>query len=241
MRIRVAGLVVAATAMVLAGPAETRAQEATAAAGLEVVSAYIFRGATVSDEVSVQPFVDGTFYGVTLGTWANFNTDASQFDEIDYYASYELPLEDSPVGLSVGYTEYTYPTATATDELTGEASGLEADREVSLSASLDTILSPSAAVYYGIEGPFLEDGLYVELGVSHELAIDEKIGLNCGAALGYEAGDNVADEGFSHLTLTLGGNVGPFTANIAYVVETDDSVLVVDEEVYGGVGITLPL
>ena len=124
--VQVVTAAVAATCLVASMPAVA----ADAAAGVDVASAYIFRGATVLDEVVVQPYLEGAFYGVTVGTWANFNTDSSQFDEIDYYASYELPLgEAAPVGVTIGYTEYTYPTAV--DEL---GAGLEADREASIGA-----------------------------------------------------------------------------------------------------------
>ena len=56
--------------------------ETTGSFGLDVNSAYIFRGATVNDEVNVMPTAEVTFYGITFGTWGNFNTDAEQFDEI---------------------------------------------------------------------------------------------------------------------------------------------------------------
>ena len=241
MKVKDGDKIVLVATVLIAGVAVTFAGEANASAGLDVMSAYVFRGATVSDEVSFQPYVEGTFYGVTAGTWGNLNTDASQFDEIDYYASYDLPLGECPVGLSVGYTEYTYPTATSENPATGEVSGLEADREVRLSASLDTLLSPSATVSYGIEGPFLNKGIYIELGLEHEFPIGEKVSLTGGATVGYEAGDNVPSEGFSHATFSLAASVGPLTASAHYVLETDDDVLAIDEEFFGGLGIEFPL
>ncbi|MDA0989900.1 MAG: TorF family putative porin [Verrucomicrobia bacterium] len=233
---------VAAAALVCSA-ATVRAEDGSASAGADVVTAYIFRGVTINDDVNVQPWLEGSFYGVTIGTWANFNSKPSQFDEIDYYAGYDLPLEDSPVGLSLGYTEYTYPTAPAptTDPVTGVVTGTEADREVSISASLDSILSPSLAVYFGLEGPFLDEGMYIELGLSHEVAVDDSLTVSGGATLGYEAGDNYVENGFSHLTLSLGASMGALAASVNYVVETDDKVLVVGEDFYGSVGISLPL
>ncbi|MCE9614393.1 MAG: hypothetical protein K8T26_08960 [Lentisphaerae bacterium] len=215
---------------------------ATAAAGVDVVSAYVFRGATVNDEVNVQPTLEGAFYGVTLGTWGNLNTDSSQFDEIDYYASYSLPLGKCPVGLSVGYTEYTYPTAT--DE---EGAGLEADREANVVASYDlalcdqTTLSTSVGGYFGIEGPYLDQGIHLEAASSLEYAVNDDVALNGGASVGAEVGDNYEEHGVSYVQLSAGASYSALSAAINYVIETDDEIVAVDEEWFGSVGVTLPL
>ena len=217
------------------------AEEVTGSAGADITSAYIFRGGTVNDDVNVQPYIEAAAYGVTVGTWANLNTDASQMDEIDYYISYDLPLsEDAPVGISVGYCEYTFPTGTEdADPVTGATPALEADREVSVTLSADAPLSPSLFVGYGFEGPFLDEGIYLELSLEHDLDVTEDLAVNLGAALGYEAGDNFDENGFSHLTLSLGSSRGPFSFSLNYVVETDDDVLAVDEDFYFTIGASL--
>jgi hypothetical protein len=234
------GWMVLATAatVALGAVCAARADDATASAGADVVSAYIFRGATVNDEVNVQPALGGSFYGASLGTWANFNTDVSQFDEIDYTVGYGLPLgEESPMAVALGYTEYTYPTAV--DEL---GAGLEADREVSVGVTLSRVLfSPSATVFYGIEGPFLEDGLYIELKAGHKYALSEKAAVNGGVTVGLEEGDNVDNTGVSHVRLNVGASYGTLALGLNYIMETDSDVLAVDEDFYGSLGVTLPL
>jgi len=212
--------------------------EGTAEAGIDVVSAYVFRGETLNDEVNVQPALSGTWGALGLGTWGNFNTDSSQFDEIDYTASYDLPTgDDCPVGASLGYTEYTYPT-----QLDAAGAGLEADREVSLTLSpVDFPFGTSVMVAYGIEGPYLDEGIYVEVNAGHDLELNEDITLNGSATVGIELGDNVVDTGLAFVALGVGTAVGPIDIGVTFIIETDDGVRLVDEDVVGTASISIPL
>jgi hypothetical protein len=214
-------------------PSPVAAVETSGSAGVDVVSAYIFRGATVNDEVNVNPYLEVTVGDVVFGTWGNFNTDPEQFDEIDYYVSYDIPLPEDmevPLSLGVGYTEYTYH---GVEEI-------EADREVNLTLGLDTLFAPSLFVAYGIEGPFLEDGLYIELSGGYDYEVEDSgVTLSAGAALGYEAGDNFEENGFSHLTLSVGGSYGVGSLSLNYVVETDKDVVAVDEDFYVALGVSI--
>lgn len=231
--------------------AQEEAVSAEAAAGVDVASAYIFRGGTISDEVSVQPALEGAFGNLTLGTWANFNTDAEQFDEVDYYFSYALPLGDFPIGFSIGYTEYTYPAASHEHPgglAPGEVSpALEADREINIGASYETALndkltfSTGLGVNIGLEGPFLDDGLYVAAEAGLSQSVSDDLSLDFGAVLGSELGDNYEENGLSHATLTAGASYKFLAASVSYVVETDDEVLEVDEDVVGVLSLSLPL
>lgn len=238
----VMGAVVAGSAF-----AQDEGPSAEAAAGVDVASAYVFRGATVSDEVSVQPLLEGSFGNLTLGTWGNLNTDTEQFDEIDYYVSYALPLGDCPVGLSVGYTEYTYPTGTTTNDEGVITGGAEADREVNVAASFEQALSDALtlssglSVNIGLEGPFLDEGLYVAGELGLEQSVSDDMSVSLGAVLGAELGDNVDENGLSHVTLSAGVSYMMLAATVSYVIETDDKVLEVDEDVYGAVSLSLPL
>jgi len=205
----------------------------SASAGVDVTSAYIFRGATVNDDINVNPAASLGLGNFSAGVWGNFNTDSTQFDEIDVTLGYALPIE-GPVSVSVGYTEYTYPTQGTTN------GALEADRELSVSFGFDDLPgSPSVGVHYGIEGPFLDEGLYIELGAGHSVNLTEANALDLGVTVGYEAGDNFAENGFSHVLLSAGTDVGPAAVSINYVVETDEDVLAVDEEFFISVGVGL--
>lgn len=206
---------------------------ATAYAQLEVdvVSAYVFRGGTLSDEVNVQPgFGTTAFDGkVSVGTWGSFDTDESEFIEIDYFFGIEIPTGDSPVSAEIGYTEYTYP-------------GFEdpADREPYLMLGFG---DASLTIYYGIDGG-IDGDLYIELGYGYSMEIVENTSLDLSAALGYLSPDE-GDDGLSHLTLNAGTTLAvpesdySVTLGVSYVVETDDDVQEVDEEVYATVGFVL--
>ncbi len=209
---------------------------ASAEVSVDVVSAYIFRGATINDEVNVQPGFGTEAFGgaVNVGTWANFNTDTSDFDEIDYFFGIPLPLgEDSPVSVEVGYTEYTYPTA-----------GIEADREPYISFGTSAAgVDLSLGLFYGIDGG-IKDTLYAELGAETGMDVAENVALGVSAKLGYVDPDEGKD-GFSHLT--LGASLGltipeiekEVSLGVAYVVETDEDVLAVDEDLLFTIGFSL--
>ncbi|MGA0332653.1 MAG: hypothetical protein ACO3N7_08415 [Kiritimatiellia bacterium] len=218
---------IALTSAALAATALT----ASAQVAVDVVSAYVFRGGTINDEFNVQPGFDTTAFGgaVSVGTWANFNTDTSEFDEIDYFFGIPLPVgEDSPISVEVGYCEYVYNV------------GGEADREPYIAFGMGDI---SLGIYYGVGG-LIEDSMYLELGYGTSIAVAENLGLDVSAALGYVDPDE-GKSGFSHLTLSAGTAIAipeteySVSVGITYVVETDDKVLEVDEDFYFTVGTTL--
>ncbi|MEX2606158.1 MAG: TorF family putative porin [Kiritimatiellia bacterium] len=223
---------IALTSAALAAVAIT----ASAQVAVDVTSAYVFRGEELSDEVSVQPGFDTEILGgaVSVGTWANFNTDSSQFDEIDYFFGIPIPLgEDSPVSLEIGYTEYVYPGVEG-----------DADREPYLSLGTEVEgIELGLLAAYGIDGA-IDKSLYLELSAGTSVDLAENISLGLGAALGYVDPDE-GESGFSHLTLSAGTEIGipetdhSFSIGVSYVVETDEDVLAVDTEVYGTIGFTL--
>ena len=206
--------------------------EGVASSGIDVVSAYVFRGATVNDDVNVQPTLEGSFGALGLGTWGNLNTDSSNIDEIDYYASYALALgDDLPFAASIGYTEYTYPTTSA-----------EADREISLTLSAgDCPFSPTVMVAVGVEGPTLEDGIYIEGNASHDMELNADITLNGTATVGIQLGDNFVDTGLAFVSLGVSTAVGPIDIGVSFTIETDEDVQAIDEDVVGTASIGIPL
>lgn len=221
---------------------------ASAQVAVDVTSAYVFRGETFNDEVNVQPGFDTTAFGgaVSVGTWANFNTDSSEFDEIDYFFGIPIPLgEDSPISVEIGYTEYTYPNTVDTDEETGEITGATAsDREpyLSLGTEIEGI-ELGLLVAYGIDGG-IDKNLYLGLSAGTSIDVAENISLGMGAELGYLDPDG-GESGFSHLTLSVGTDIGipetdyAVSIGLSYVVEMDDEVLAVDEDFFATVGFTL--
>lgn len=221
---------IALTSAALAAVALT----ASAQVAVDVTSAYVFRGGTINDEVNIQPGFDTEILGgaVSVGTWANFNTDSSQFDEIDYFFGIPLPL-DGPVGVEIGYTEYAYPGAEG-----------DADREPYLSLGTEVEgIELGLLVAYGIDGA-IDKTLYLGLSAGTSVDVAENISLGLGAELGYVDPDE-GESGFSHLTLSVGTDIGipetdhSISIGLNYVVEMDDKVLEVGEDFYATVGFTL--
>jgi len=203
----------------------TPVQALEADARISANNAYVFRGATINDEINVNPSANIDIYkGLTFGTWGNFNTDTSQFDEIDYTLGYE---HDFGNGFSpaLTYVEYTYPGSEG-----------DADREVQLTETTSIgDIGLDLLVGIGIDGAF-EDGIYLQAKPQYALPIASDLGLNIGATIGAELGDNFDDNGVSHVTLDTGTEYNGFDINLAYVIETDEDVLPVDEDFIVTVG-----
>ncbi|MDA0991780.1 MAG: hypothetical protein O3A51_13650 [Verrucomicrobia bacterium] len=226
------------------------AQAGDVTVGLDVASAYIFRGATLNEGAVAQPTLEvggiPAIPGLSVGVWANFDLEADtirgvesgQFSEVDLYGSYVLPLETEDAEVSIGYTEYIYPHANAAAVVaadgTASAAGVDADREISVTTSLELPLSPSVSVYYGLDGA-IKDNLYAEAGLGHVVAIDDALSLSLPAVIGYSDPD-IGPDGFSHAAFSGGLVSGAFTLLASYIVETDKKVLLVDEEFVVSIG-----
>jgi hypothetical protein len=206
----------------MAGPARADL-EVSGSMGVDVVSAYVFRGFAVNRNWNLQPFVEAATHGVAVGAWWNWNTDIGQFDEVDFYATWDLPLpEDQPVGLTLGYTNYDFP---------GTAQ-IEPDREVQLELGLDTILQPTALLAVGLEGTVLDKGIHLGLGAGHAWDLGDHVSVKTGATLGFELGDNFPQKGVSYLQLAVGAAYDILEISLNYVVETDEEVLPVEESFF---------
>lgn len=213
--------VVAMAAVALASPA-ARAAEATV--GLDVASAYVFRGITLSDEVSIQPSLEVAGLPVTLGVWADFDAEAEGMIETDFYASYGLPVEG--VDASVGYTEYAYGAGAA-------------EREVSLSAGIEAPLAPTVGLYYMVDSDFTtKEQFYADLSVGHDLELAEGIGLNLGAAVSYvvQGEGSTADDGFNHYEASATLSYKIASLGVKYIGQIDDEVLTDADPVAGAAG-----
>ena len=207
---------IAALALACAG-ATSRAADVSMS--LDLASAYVFRGYTFSDSLVLQPGLE-IATPVTVGVWGNLDTEdyfadtSGQFIEIDIYAAYDIPLGLDPFGMSVGYTEYTYPST---------GGGGDADREVNVGFSGDVLLAPTLDLYYGLDG-LVDKVLYVELGASHEIAITEEVACELGAVVAYINPDD-GESGFSHANLTAAIGYKMASLGVTYIAQLDDDVL----------------
>lgn len=223
--------------------------------GVDVASAYVFRGATLFDKPVAQPYISANIAcGLTFGAWSNIALDdsktyggeAGKISEVDLSVEYALPLGKSPIGASAVYTQYTYPnTVTGEGTIEDPTESAEDDSEIGLKlalqtdCALDQAINPTLAVFYGLDGA-IDKAMYVELGVGHDVELNKDLAFGLGGTLGYANGFDASGsevglqggDGLSSATLSAklkascGGAIG-----VTYVFETDDDVLAVDEEV----------
>ena len=197
-----------AMASLLSAPAYSAAvsmEESTtieASASLDVVSAYIFRGVTLNKNAAVQPGIEAAVGDFTIGTWGSLAMDAEDGEgeqEVDLYVGYSIALSDA-VSVDLGAIEYMYPD-----------SDIDSDREVSIALSVDTVLSPSIAANFGIEGA-VEDTNYYELGLSQDLYAKGDFSSSLGLALGY-LDPAEGEAGLSHAQLVASASYSIISAS----------------------------
>jgi len=146
------------------------AQSAETTAGLDLVSAYVFRGVTYNDGPCLQPYVETGAGGFTFNVWGNFDlndyevggTDtlkAGDFSEVDFTLSYGASLGETE--LTVGVMEFLFPEG-GPDTNTGE---------LFLSADVPLMGGIGASAYVGYDFVVVKD-LYASLGLSYELPIE---------------------------------------------------------------------
>ena len=210
----------------------------------DFASAYVFRGATVNDGLVFQPGatisglpIPAEYGALSLGTWGNYDIAENtvgkhELSEVDYYATYALPVK--VVDLSATYTEYHY------------LHGVPTDREVALTVGKaigETGLYPSLSVNYGLDGAIEEDW-YIQGGIGHTKALSEALTLSSSVKVAYMI-DDAGPEGFNDATASIGlayalNKNWSIKGSINGVAQLDDKVLTDDEydkPVYGMLGL----
>lgn len=161
-------------------PAEELDKAWYVALDLTYNSKYVWRGINVTDDHVLQPAVTVGYEGLSFNIWGNRdltdeNDMASDFNEIDFTVDYSWEYED--LGFSVGAIRYTFPHG-----------GGKSTTELYGAVAVDTMLSPTLAVYADVEEA---DGAYATLGVAHSfgqvLEFAEGVGMafDVGATVGF--------------------------------------------------------
>jgi len=160
----------------------------TGSASAGVFNQYIFRGYELSTgSVVIQPAVNVSYKGFSVGFWGNIDTDENStqsfapdrpgqksFNESDLTLSYTYNIEK--LSLTGGYIYYGTKYAPETEELF-------------LSATYDVITKPTLAIYRDITS---FPGTYINLSLSHSVAVYKNISLDLGASAGYFNGSDDA-------------------------------------------------
>jgi Bacterial protein of unknown function (Gcw_chp) len=223
-----------ALGILLAAPAPRVQAQTEISAQLDLFSAYVWRGLSLTNKPVAQPAVYVTFpagnASITVGGWATFDigkyddpaNDISEsgglsaFNLAEFDPSLEVSFAAGKASLTGGVVGYFYPndlTATSnggfnSDLNTGEAYGI---------VGFDVPLAPEFSVYYDF-GKI--NGAYFQGAVSHSVPLGESHTLDLGGAVGANLGQgvdpddesfNFADDGLTHVDVSAGV---PFTAGV---------------------------
>jgi len=204
-------------------------------ASADLYTKYIWRGQTLVDEPVFQPGAHVGIGDFTASIWGNYTlTDDKEWTELDYTLDYTRSLEFidprlEMIGVSLGYIYYDFPNLPASED----------SQEIYAAIAVDTLLSPSFAVYYDYDQG---EGTYYEISVAHSFPVD-KLSLNLSAAVGYNDGQWDFDSSFSSatfgatLTIPLTEKIS-FEPGVFYSAALDNQY---DDEFYGGFSLGIQL
>lgn len=195
----------AVAAAIVGWSAVVQAQEAPEVVletGVDLVNKYVWRGQLLTDDPVVQPSVTLGYGDLSLNVWGSIDTtDVNEMggedwrlQEVDYTLSYAFAPVDG-VGMEAGLIYYDFP-----------GTPFDSTQEVYLGMALEDVpLTPSLTVYYDTDEV---EGFYVSLGISHDVALTERLtaGVSAGLAWGDEdyndAYFGVTDDGLNDLSVT---------------------------------------
>lgn len=152
-------------------------------ADLTFMSKYVWRGMVANPEAVLQPSISASILGIGFGFWGNMDltdiyNNSGEFTEIDWIASYGIPLPF--VDLDFGIIYYDFPQSDASSTA-----------EAYISGSMGILLSPTLSIYYDFKDV---DGTYIDAGISYPVALGPDLNLDLGASLGF--GDSGYNESY---------------------------------------------
>jgi len=166
-------------------PLQVNAQdESPLSAGGDLVSSYLWRGTKFGTGPAIQPYVDLTLGGFSIGGWGSYCFTTNEAAEADIYVSYGFDF-----GLSVGLTDYYFPGTPYFDYSTASGSHafeLNLGYEISgFSIAANAFLNEAGGAGTGSLG----DDLYFEVGYSIK-----NFGVFLGAGNGWHTMEADPDE-----------------------------------------------
>lgn len=213
---------------------------AAASLDVDIGTAYVFRGATVVDELVVQPNLELSGFGMseeygvfTVGAWASsapFDDTLDTIFETDWYINYALPQLAENLDLYVQYTQYQYALVALTPN----------EKELNFGAAYglgDFVLGGSANFMIDDRNFATEDQIYFDFFADYALEINEKSDVVLGALIGLmfqgdgnAAGPGGLDDGFNQLELDATytyalGEMWSIGGSLAYIAQLDSDVL----------------
>jgi len=167
---------------------------------VDLVSRYIWRGFDLlpDNRPALQPSlnIDLGKSGFSLGVWGSFALakwdEYKGANEIDLTLAYTFKTSEK-WEVTAGFTHYGYWFAE--DFSFKDATSQEVYATV---ARTDLLLSPTLSVYYDLN---LGSGLYVTIGGSHELKVNDKVSVEMGGLIGFNSRQYIDRTGFSDIDL----------------------------------------
>lgn len=175
----VAGLV---HVLVLVTPALT----ADNLAGIELVSAYVFRGVTYNDGPCIQSYLETSTRNLTFNLWTNFDlkdygpVNSGDFSEVDFSLSYGF--SSGQMECTLGVLQFLFP----------ESGSDSNTREIFMAASLPAAGGFELSAYAGYDFDFIDD-FYASLGLGYGFPL-KSLNVILSYKAGY-AGENTAPGG----------------------------------------------
>jgi len=185
-----AGTPAGATPPPVATPAPEAAPAKDWSVGLstDLVSKYVWRGMLQNGDPAVQPSVTLGWKGLSLNVWQSWDTTnygtkhypgganrQGRVEECDYTLGYSRTVLDGKLTLGGGVICYTFPDTYPTTT------------ELYASATVNTFLSPTIAVYRDIDE---SKGLYITPSISHTITINDKTNVVFKANVGWGDANN---------------------------------------------------
>ncbi len=191
---------------------ERAVAQAEIGAQVDLFSAYVWRGLSLTNKPVLQPDVWVSFpagnASITVGGWSSI--DLGRYDDVDddisesgaissfNYAEFDPYAEIAfPVGkstLTFGATAYIYPNDADSPDIANDFGLLTTESntlELYGKAGFDVPLAPEVSIYYDVDKI---KGAYIEAAASHDLPLSEKLALSLGALVGFSAGQGISDD-----------------------------------------------
>lgn len=233
--------------MILAGLAASAlvagsASAADATVGLDLNSAYVWRGITFNDSFVAQPSLDVAGPGgLGLNVWGNFDLDdyvvgeetlveSGDFSEVDLTISYVIPEEIENADFGIGLIEYLFPGADGST------------REVYGEVGVDLGHGFGAGLFLTYDFDEVDD-FYGNVSLAYDYPLYEELTVTVEGLLGYAGSDFASGDSSGlheyQITLSAAYAASEFTeigAFLAYTEAADSDVLAdVDVDFLGGI------